>query len=166
MYYVKFISCSLVLSEGYFGYSCQPWPYIKKTIPSDAIDIGGVDIRVTGYNFGNANSSIQCRFGWNYATVDAELISDNELVCSTPAVTLSGSGFLSTYLLVIVDSQYSYNSVPFSFYGLCPDNQCDQGFCTFGKCVVSVPYMLLSGLGCFNIQLTNFPILISVLLWI
>ena len=124
-------------NEGFFGLACQPLPYVTRTIPSDAIDLGGVDIRVTGYNFGTANSSIECEFGY-VALVSAELISDNELKCRTPAVTLSGKGSLSTYLRVIVDAQVSYNGVPFEFYGLCPENQCEQGFCSFGKCVVSI----------------------------
>lgn len=133
-------NCELC-SEGYFGYACLPLPYITKTIPSDAIDIGNVNVEVTGYNFGNtSDSSIQCRFGYNIGSVTAEWISDTELKCVTPAVTLSGSGSLNTYLRVIIDSQYSYNSVHFSFYGLCPENQCDQGFCSFGKCVCYYGY--------------------------
>ena len=95
---------------------------------------------MTGYNFGNTNSSIQCRFGWNYGSVDAEFVSDTKIKCTTPPITLSGSGSLTTYLRVIVDSEYSYNSVPFSFYALCPENQCDQGFCSFGKCVCYYGY--------------------------
>lgn len=97
---------------------------------------------MTGYNFGNTNSSIKCKFGWNYATfdVDAELISSTKLKCTTPTINLSGSGSLATLLRVIVDSQYSYNSVPFSFYAQCPENQCDQGYCSFGKCVCYYGY--------------------------
>ena len=126
-----------VCSEGYFGYACKALPYISKTIPSDAIDIGDTVVRISGYNLGNANSTVQCQFGYNIPRVDAEVVSDHELKCTTPAVTLSGSGSLFTYIRVIVDSVYSYNSVPFSFYGLCPEDQCEQGFCSFGSCVVS-----------------------------
>ncbi len=128
-------------SEGYFGTACLPLPYITKTIPSDAIDIGDVDVEITGYNFGNISiSSIQCLFGFIIGSVPAEWVSENKLKCVTPAVTLSGSGLLTTYLRVIIDSQYSYNSVPFSFYGLCPENQCEQGFCTFGECMCYYGY--------------------------
>lgn len=126
-------------AEGYFGYACQRVPYITGTVPGDAIDTGGVHIRITGYNFGYTNSTAKCVFGYTLP-VDAELISDNELRCSTPPMTLSGSGSMRTDLWVIVDSEYSFNSVPFFFYGLCPDNQCEQGFCSFGKCVCYYGY--------------------------
>lgn len=127
-------TCALC-SEGFFGFACQPLPFITRTIPSDAIDLGGVVVRVMGYNFGSTNSSIECDFGY-IGRVNAELISEKELKCSTPAVILSGKGSLSTYLRVVVDAQVSYNSAPFSFYGVCPENKCEQGFCSFGKCVV------------------------------
>lgn len=154
-------TCS-VCSEGYFGYACQPLPFITRTIPSDAIDVGGVVIRVIGYNFGANNSSIECEFGY-VTRVSAELISEKELKCSTPAVTLSGKGSMSIYLRVVVDGQVSYNWAPFAFYGLCPENQCDQGFCSFGKCVVSLAKMA-SLLLDKTVRLKNFWINPTVLL--
>ncbi len=46
-------------------------------------------------------------------------------------------GSMEVELFVDVDGQASYNSVPFLFYGLCPENECNKGYCSFGRCVVS-----------------------------
>lgn len=109
--------------EGFFGLACQPLPYIISTLPSDAIDTGGIAIRVAGYNFGTTNSSAtnatyKCQFG-NIAEVSAILIADDELACNSPIVQLSGKGLLNTYLRVSVDDEASYNTIPFNFYGMC-----------------------------------------------
>lgn len=131
-----------VCNEGFFGHGCQALPYITRAIPSDAIDLGGVDIVISGYNLDATNSTAKCLFG-GIGQVDAILISGNKLKCSTPAVTLSSSGSLATYLQVIIDSRVGYNSVSFTFYSVCPENQCDKGFCSFGKCVVCVLWFYL-----------------------
>ena len=131
-------TCALC-AEGFFGLACQPFIYITSTLPSDAIDLGGVTVRVAGYNFGQANSTAtyRCQFG-NIAQVDATLIADDELECNSPIVQLSGAGSFNTYIRVFVDDQASYNTAPFSFYGKCPEDKCEQGFCSFGRCVVSL----------------------------
>ena len=81
---------------------------------------------VTGYNFGATNSTavFECQFG-NVAQVRAELIANDKLKCTSPMV-LSGKGYLTTYLQIFVNYEKSFNSVPFSFYGLCPANKCEN----------------------------------------
>lgn len=74
------------------------------------------------------------------AEVTATLIANDKLICDSPMVQLSGQGSLNTYLRISVDDKASYNTVPFSFYGLCPDNQCNHGFCSFGRCVCYYRY--------------------------
>ncbi|KAL3790397.1 hypothetical protein ACHAW5_008354 [Stephanodiscus triporus] len=125
-------------AEGYFGVACLPLPFILDALPTDASDTGGIEIRLVGYNFASdraANTSVlyECRFG-SIAKVNATLISDNELACVSPKVQLS-NGLMEVDLSVTVDYKASYNSVPFVFYGLCPENQCSHGYCSFGRCV-------------------------------
>ena len=110
-------TCS-VCAEGFFDLACQPFPYIISTLPSDAIDTGGVAVRVTGYNFGISNSSatFKCQFG--NSVVNATLIANDELICESPMMQLSGKGSLRSCLRVLVDNEASYNTVPFSFYGM------------------------------------------------
>ena len=128
-------------TERRFGVACLPLPFILDTLPTDASDTGGIEIRLIGYNFASdqaTNTSIlyECRFG-SIAKVNATLISDNELACVSPTVQLS-NGSMEVDLSVTVDYQASYNAVPFLFYGLCPKNQCSHGYCSFGRCVVSL----------------------------
>ena len=68
--------------------------------------------------------------------LEGSLISNNELNCVSPIVSLL-NGALEVDLFVILDGQMSYNSVPFLFYGLCPESQCNHGYCSFGQCEVS-----------------------------
>lgn len=35
---------------------------------------------------------------------------------------------------VTVDGSLSYNYIPFTFYGVCLEDQCVNGFCSFGRC--------------------------------
>lgn len=111
--------------------ACQPFPYITSTVPNDAIDVGGVTVKVTGYNFGqieNNTSTYKCQFG-NIEEVEATLVNDDELTCISPVVTLSGAGSLTIFLRVFVNSQASYNTVPFYIYGKV--SLIDEGFADF-----------------------------------
>ncbi len=129
-----------ICDDGFFGAECLPLVYISYTLPTDASDTGGSEIRLFGYNFVSkqvTNTSIlyECRFG-NIAKMNASLISMSELICISPKVELL-MGSMEVELFVDVDGQASYNSVPFLFYGLCPENECSKGYCAFGRCVVS-----------------------------
>jgi surface protein len=120
---------------------CADLPYILDVLPSDASDTGGIKIRLLGYNFvsshaTNTSTSFECQFG-SAAKVNASLIFNNELNCVSPIVLLV-NGALEVDLFVIIDGQTSFNSVPFQFYGLCPENQCNNGYCSFGQCEVSL----------------------------
>ena len=120
---------------------CADLPFILDVLPSDASDTGGIKIRLLGYNFvsshaTNTSTSFECQFG-SAAKVNASLISNKELNCVSPIVSLL-NGALEVDLFVIIDGQMSFNSVPFQFYGLCPENQCNNGYCSFGQCEVSL----------------------------
>lgn len=118
----------------------MPLVYISSTLPTDAVDTGGSEITLFGYNFvsnegTNTSKFYECRFG-NIAKVNASLVSTSELICISPKVELL-MGSMEVELFVDVDGQASYNSVSFLFYGLCPQNECNEGYCSFGRCVVS-----------------------------
>jgi len=121
-------------AEGYFGVACLPLPFIERVVPNDGFDLEGDIVRVEGINLGRANSTAEyaCIFP-SFATVPAVIVEDDVLECVTPAVTLAAST-QTISMRVTVDGSSTYNSVPFTFYGLCPDGECVNGFCSFGRC--------------------------------
>lgn len=128
---------------GHFGPFCLLLPYIVSRFPTDAPDEGGISIRIKGYNLGKfsdeTGSLIECDFV-GIARVVADLIGDDEVQCQSPRVTLTSSGVLSTQLQLFVNNTASFNYVPFSFYGVCPESYCLHGFCSFGRCQCSYGY--------------------------
>ena len=121
---------------GFFGPACEPLPFIESVTPNDAVDQGGVSIRATGINFGlvaNSTSSLFCDFS-SVETVPGVLVEDDVIECSSPSIQLTNSGKRTTALRIIVGGVVSVNFLPFTFYGLCPENECVNGFCSFGRC--------------------------------
>lgn len=121
--------------DDFFGPLCLPLAFITRVTPNDALEVGGTPIRVRGVNLGSANisSAVSCVFS-SVDTEPAVFVDVNVIECFTPTVVLSGSGTLVSSLQVMVDGELSFNSVPFTFYGLCPETACLNGFCTFGRC--------------------------------
>ena len=149
------------------AFMCKDYPFISDTFPSDAVDTGGTEIRLVGYNFviGQVvNQSIlyECQFG-SIAKVNATLISNNELSCISPEVQLF-IGSMVVELTVIIDGQISFNSVPFRFYGICSENLCQYGYCSFGGCLVSLFSVELS-LSKTPRHFSNAQIVLSWLPW-
>jgi surface protein len=154
-------------SAPFCAFMCKDYPFISDTFPSDAVDTGGTEIRLVGYNFviGQVvNQSIlyECQFG-SIAQVNATLISNNELSCISPEVQLF-IGSMVVELTVIIDGQISFNSVPFRFYGICSENLCQYGYCSFGGCLVSLFSVELS-LSKTPRHFSNAQIVLSWLPW-
>lgn len=121
-------------ANGYFGVACLPVPFIESVVPNDAVDVGGDVVRVLGLNLGLSSSTatFTCSFS-SFGSVPAVVVVDDVLECVTPAVSLVASSQTVSFR-VTENGSNSYNSLPFTFYGLCPDGECVNGFCSFGRC--------------------------------
>ena len=122
--------------DGFFGIACTPEPYISSVFPNDSVDEGGTVIQVVGLNFGTNSTSIQCIFSGLGVSgiVDAAITADGVAKCVTPAVNVGSTSTLQSVLQLQVDGKRSFNSVPFTFFGECPEGSCINGFCSFGRC--------------------------------
>lgn len=128
-------TCSFC-AEGYFGSVCLPLPFMISTLPTDAPDEGGIQVRISGYNLGtypDNTTEYRCKFG-DVGFVQGHLIGDDEVLCESPVVQVTSSGVRTTELQLYIGNDISFNSLPFAFYGVCPENQCLNGFCSFGRC--------------------------------
>ena len=118
--------------DGFFGAACQPLPHLFGVVPNDAPDIGGTVVQVTGTNLGNESSPVVCVFEGE-PPVTASFVSYDAVQCETPRVTLT-TGNVETSLSLLIGTASTHNSVPFTFYGTCPEDQCSNGYCSFGRC--------------------------------
>lgn len=121
-------------APGYFGLACQPLVFVAAVVPNDAPDTGSSTILVRGVNFGAANSTktVACNFS-PFGTTSGSFVGDDQIACPSPSVSLN-QATRTIQFRVTIDGSLSFNSLPFTFYGMCPDGTCLNGFCSAGRC--------------------------------
>ena len=122
-----------ICRENFFGDQCQALPFLESVLPNESLDEGETTVRLIGVNLGlGGGSEYHCVFA-GIGSVEA-IEFDGELRCRTPRVDVGSAGVIESAIRVSVDGQLSFNSLSFTFYGLCPEGQCINGFCSFGRC--------------------------------
>ena len=110
--------------------------YISGLLPRQGSSEGGYVVRVKGGNF--FNGTVACFFSEDL-NIEGRFISDTELSCLAPMFNISQyesvGGRQLIEFFVTIDGKRSTNAERFEFYGACPVNTCNNGYCVTGKCI-------------------------------